>query len=266
MLSFVILAYNEGAGIRAALTRTVNTLRDNAIDFELVLVDDGSTDDTLERAEDVARLLPEIRIVRHSTNRGFPEALLTGHRAAQGDVILCDAADLCFDPSDTKAALARIEAGADVVVVERENRQAYGMVRKVMSETNGRLVRWLFGSPFTDHNFVQAYRRHVIEEIEVVTRGVSTVSTELILKARQRGFRIDSIRCPYHERSFGRSTISFGDVVHTVVELYKLRKVMTCRLEPFHTRIRCGHNDDPFRKTKAVNLTETTWPPSSRVP
>ncbi len=228
-VSVVIPAYNEARGIEESLRRTVTALRAQGLRFEVVLVDDGSTDDTRARAEAVAAELPEIRVHPNVQNRGGAESTIIGWRLARGEVVIQNGADLPFDPADTTRVLERVRAGADVVVVERADRQAYGVVRKVVSWTNIALIRLLFGSPFHDHNFVQAYRREVLESVEVLTRGVSTITPELILKSRRRGFRVESITCDYHERRHGKSTITVKNVVYTVQQLGKLWAAMHAR-------------------------------------
>ncbi len=218
----VIPSYNEGPGVVTALTRTVDALRAASINFEVVFVDDGSTDDTAEQAEAVAARSPELRILRNPHNLGCIGALLRGFSEARGEFVTFNGTDLPFAPEDTMVALERMLSGADVVVVQRRNRQAYHLRRKVISLANIFVLRLLLRSPFSDHNFVQFYRRSVLEQLAVSTRGVGSVTPELILKARRQGFRIESVTCEYHERQHGRSSITIGDVVRSTMELPRL--------------------------------------------
>jgi dolichol-phosphate mannosyltransferase len=222
LLSVVIPSYNEGTGVVTALERTIAALHDSSIDFEVVFMDDASTDDTLEVAEAIAAHHPEVRIIRNERNLGCTGALLRGFSAARGEFVTFNGTDLPFAPEDTAAMLEPMQSGADVVVVQRRNRQAYKLRRKVVSLANISVLRVLLRSPFSDHNFVQCYRRTVLEDIEVSTRGVGTVTPELILKARRLGFKVVSITCEYHERQHGRSSITVADVVRSTVELPRL--------------------------------------------
>lgn len=218
-LSVIIPAYNEDKSIEDAVRRTVFALRELDVSFELVVVDDGSRDRTREVAEALATELPEVRVVVNETNQGAVQALLRGCALARGDVVTHNGADLPFDPRDTTAIVEEMKKGADVVVVERANREAYGVVRKVVSWVNITVLHTLFGSPFWDHNFVQGYRREVLRDIEVVTSAVSTVTPELVIKAHHKGYKCVSVKCTYHERQKGKSTIRLKNVVDSVLQL-----------------------------------------------
>jgi len=249
-LSFVIPAYNEGEGIAGAVRRTVAALRETGRGFEVVVVDDGSADDTYPKAESIAAECPEVRVVQHPRNRGFVEAMLTGYRSAVGEVVLADAADLAFDPVDMRHVLARLDAGADVVVVERIDRAAYGLARKLISIANVALIRLLFRAPFRDYNFVQAYRRAVLDQIDVATRGVSTLATEMIIRAYRQGFVCDRVHRPYHERTFGQSSIRIRDVFHSTSELLRLWRLLQ-HPEPTTLSVDAHFSDDARRREYA---------------
>jgi hypothetical protein len=141
---------------------------------------------------------------------------------ATGELIMFNGVDLPFAPEDTYLVVDRMQAGADVVVVQRRNRQAYNLRRKIISRTNILVLRVILGSPYSDHNFVQCYRRKVLDDIDVKSRGVGTITPELILKARRRGFRVEPITCDYHERRHGRSSITIADVIRSTKELPRL--------------------------------------------
>jgi hypothetical protein len=156
-------------------------------------------------------------------------------RESQGQFVMHNGIDLPFDPGETHRVLSRLRDGADVVVVERTNRRAYGVLRAVVSWANVVAVRALLRSPIADHNFVQAYRRRVIESIDVESRGVSTVTTELILKAIASGFRVETIKAPYHARRRGASSVTLKKIVHSVIELLRLRTILRRRVR--HRRL-----------------------------
>ena len=235
-LSVVIPAYNEEESIEDAMRRTVTALRAIGVSFELVIVDDGSRDQTRAIAERVAKELPEVRVIVNEKNQSAVKAFLRGCSLADGEIITHNGADLPFDPRDTTVILEEMRKGADVVVVERANREAYGVVRKVVSWVNITLLHTGFGSPFWDHNFVQGYRREVIHDVHVETSAVSTVTPELVIKAFRKGYRCVSVKCTYHARQMGQSTIRFKNVVDSVAQLSGLWWSM--RHEPRHPRPR----------------------------
>lgn len=225
-LSLILPAYNEGAAVRDAIERSATALARCCRGFEIVVVNDGSTDDTLAVAQEAAAKHKQVRILSNERNLGQVGAVLRGFAEAQGDVVMHNGTDLPFDPNDTAAVLQHIRDGADVVVVQRRNRRAYGWGRKAISWGNIVLVKFLLRSPFTDHNFVQAYRRQVLEALTVESRGVATVTPELILKARAAGFVVVTLKADYANRGSGRSTITLGQICHTAVELLRLAVIL----------------------------------------
>jgi hypothetical protein len=108
------------------------------------------------------------------------------------------------------------------VVVERNDRTSYGLVRKAVSWVNLLLVRLLFRSPCRDHNFIQFYRREIIEAVPVRSTGVSTVTLEFIVRASRQGFRVVRMAADYHQRRAGRSTVTARKVFHALVQTLRL--------------------------------------------
>jgi len=228
-LTVVLPVFNERQSLEGALVRYRDALAGLGLaDAELLVVDDGSRDGTAELAEALAAAwpangAPRLRVLRHETNRGQVAALRTGFAAARGEVVTHNGIDLPFAPERTGEVLAPFAAGAEVVVVERENRGANGAWRAVVSWGNVLAWKLLFASPFADHNFVQLFRREVLASLPVVSRGVNTVTAELLLRAARAGRRVVRISAPYEERRAGKSSIRPRAVVRAVAEVVRLR-------------------------------------------
>jgi glycosyltransferase involved in cell wall biosynthesis len=225
-LTVILPAYNEGAAVAVAVTQYLAALPGCCDGFEIIVVNDGSSDDTGTIAEQLAREHAEVRVIHHETNRGQVAALLRAMADARGRVVTHNGVDLPFEPRETGRMLEHTRDGADVVVVERNDRQAYGPFRQVISWCNIALVKVLLRSPFLDHNFVQAYKRGVLDTITVESRGVSTVTPEIILKAREAGFRVDRMRAEFIARRTGKSSVTLHKIVHTTRQLFQLWGVM----------------------------------------
>ena len=228
-LSVIIPAFNEALGVEAALRRYDEVLAHLPISYEILLIDDGSKDDTFVAAEGVARVNRRVKVLRNEENTGQVSCILQGFAVASGSVLLHNGADLPLAPEDTWELSKLWRNGADVIVVERESRYAYGTGRRVMSWLNVLLVRLLIRSPVSDHNFAQVYRREVIEQLNVETRGVSTVTTELIVKAARAGFEVTAVSLPYHARVSGESTIDLAKTAHSIWELLRLAWLLRSR-------------------------------------
>jgi len=223
LLSIVLPGYNEVDALEWAVDRYLEALaRCGVGDFEIILVDDGSTDGTGPLADRIARKHRRVRVLHNERNVGQSASLLRGFGLARGRILTWNGVDIPFQPEDMAKVLPWFDGPVDVVVVQRSSRQAYGIVRKIISWSNVLLLRLLFASPFRDHNFVQFFRREVIESIEVRSAGVSTVTAELIIRAKRQGYRVVAVDAEYHQRTAGKSTITLGKTVHAFLETMRL--------------------------------------------
>ncbi|MCA9246862.1 MAG: glycosyltransferase family 2 protein [Planctomycetales bacterium] len=225
-ISIIVPAYNEEDGIQAALERFIECIEKFDFAAELCVVDDGSRDRTWELAQQAVEGISWVRLIRHETNLGQVHAIQRGFAESQGEYVTHNGVDLMFDPAQTPLLVEAMEQGADVVVVERKDRSAYGIIRKVMSRANVALAKLLLKSPVHDHNFIQAYRREVIEAITIETDGVSTVTPEWIVKAFRMGYRVVSMKLPYHPRELGDSTITLKNTLHSILQLFRLARIV----------------------------------------
>ena len=226
-LTVVLPAYNEEAALPVTVRTYLETLgADGLGDCEVVLVDDGSRDRTGAVADELARGDRRVRVIHHARNQGLSSAFLDGCRAARGRVITWNGADMPFHPRDVKRMLDEIARGADMVVVERRDRKAYSLRRKIVSWSNVLVLRVLFGSRFHDHNFVQFFRREVFGSMRIVSTGASSVTAEMIFRAVRMGFRVVPVAAEYHQRALGESTITTSKILHTVAETLRLWRRM----------------------------------------
>ncbi|HET9768352.1 MAG TPA: glycosyltransferase family 2 protein [Thermoanaerobaculia bacterium] len=229
-LTVVLPIYNERDSVGAALERYRAAFAAQGLaDYELLVVDDGSHDGCGDVAANLADGEPRLRVIRHQRNQGQMAALRTGFTAARGSIVTHNGIDLPFAPEQTLAALAPFAAGADAVVVERRNRGANGPWRWVVSWGNALVWKLFFGSPFADHNFVQFFRRDLVNRLPVLSRGVNTVTAELLLRAHWAGHRVVRLQAPYDTRTAGRSTVGLRGIVRAVAETARLRWLLLQR-------------------------------------
>ncbi|MFM9136694.1 MAG: glycosyltransferase family 2 protein, partial [Actinomycetota bacterium] len=136
-------------------------------DYEMIIVNDASTDATPRLADEAARNNPRVRVVHHPTNRKLGGSIKSGFAAATGDVVLYTDADLPFDMREVHKALRLMgQYEADVVAAYRFDRTGEGYVRVVYSFFYNLLVRVLFGCRFRDVNFAfKLVRRSVLERV-----------------------------------------------------------------------------------------------------
>lgn len=218
-LSVILPGFNEEANVEPTVARCISDLRGICEDYEIVIVDDASTDTMPERADRLARETPRIRVLHNPVNLHVGLSLLVGLKAASGDLIVHNSMDYPFHLSDLSRALPLLETH-DVVIVSRTDRSAHSAWRKLTSFVHWRMVKALFRVPFTDMNFVQVYRAEVLRAVRVQAKSPAFVTPEILIRARDLGFRIAEIRAPFHRRERGVS--SYGkprDILWTLADM-----------------------------------------------
>ena len=213
-LSLVIPMFDEEESIEHALAVAADALERHAADWEIVVVDDASTDGSAALVERLALHGPRIRLLRHPQNRKLGGTLRTGFAACRKDLVLYMDADLPFDPDVVGRAIRALEvARADVIAGYRLDRTGEGWRRAFYSYVYNTMIGILFGWPHRDVNFsFKLIRREVLEAIELRAEG-SLIDAELIVKAKNLGFVIQQMGLDYFPRSRGRSTLSSPAVI-----------------------------------------------------
>jgi len=213
-LSLVIPAYNESAGIAHALAEADAALADLGLRYEIIVVDDGSRDDTARQVEQAIAQHPSARLVRHGTNRGYGAALRTGFEAARGERIAFTDADCQFFLADLKP-LIQLSETHDVAVGWRRDRQDAAL-RKFYSRGYNLLVRTLLGATVRDVDCaLKVFRREALARILPESRGFF-VNTEMLTRARQLHLRIAETGVRHRPRLRGASTVSLLDIPRTL--------------------------------------------------
>ncbi|MFL6197693.1 MAG: glycosyltransferase family 2 protein, partial [Thermoanaerobaculia bacterium] len=214
-VSLVIPMFNEELSIEHAIACAVEALE--PFDYEILIVDDASTDRSAEIVRAEMELNPRIRLLQHEVNRKLGGALKTGYGAAQKDVVVYMDADLPFDPEVIGKAMRALHVTrADMIAGYRLDRTTEGFRRTVYSYLYNTLIGLLFGWPHRDVNFsFKLMRREVLEAIELRSEG-SLIDAELIVKARNLGFVIQQLGLDYFPRSRGESTLSSPAVIFQI--------------------------------------------------
>ncbi|MFP5246180.1 MAG: glycosyltransferase family 2 protein, partial [Thermoanaerobaculia bacterium] len=193
-------------------------------DWEIIIVDDASTDSSPRIVERLAASDPRIRVFHHERNRKLGGTLRTGFAAASKDLVFYMDADIPFDPDVLGRAIRAMEmTGADMIAAYRHDRTMEGFKRGLYTLVYNGLIGVLFGWPHRDINFsFKLMKREVLETIELKSEG-SLIDAELVVKAKNAGFLIQQIGIDYFPRSRGESHLgSFGVVWKILRELVRL--------------------------------------------
>jgi glycosyltransferase involved in cell wall biosynthesis len=211
-VTVIFPAYNEEKNIRSAITRAVEAMRPRFDVFELLIVDDGSTDDTGEIAEELARTYSEITVVHNRQNLGLGETLYSGFQCARGELVIQNAMDYPFDLRDLDKMIPLLEE-ADVIAAVRTGYAGYSSYRKLASKVNRFILRRLFNPKLRDYNYTQLFRKEVLISARPGSRSTVFMVPEIIIRACELGFRIREVEIAYHPRLFGEATSGKPTVV-----------------------------------------------------
>jgi hypothetical protein len=200
-VSIVMPAYNEEANVAEAIRRALSTGGRLRAAFEVVVVDDGSTD----RTADMVRSAPlPVRLVQHQRNLGYGAALRTALQEARCDLILFVDSDNQFDLHQVDVLLERLRT-ADAVIGFRSRRND-SLARRVVAALWNRLVRILFRIPLKDIDCgFKLFRREALEGIDLRCQG-AMASTELMAKLVQNGRLIAQVEVDHFPRLGGKAT------------------------------------------------------------
>jgi glycosyltransferase involved in cell wall biosynthesis len=206
-LSIVLPAYNEEANAAGAVEQVSSVAQQLGANYEIILVNDGSTDRTGEVGRELEERIPNFQLVEHCPNRGYGGSLKAGFAAATKDLIAFVPADKQFDFSEIDRLLECLDKeGADIVCGYRADRQD-NFIRKLMAfGWNMLAVRLLFGYLCRDIDCgFKLFRRNVLEHVNIVSDG-AMIDTEFLAGARVRGFRIAEVPVTHLPRVAGEAT------------------------------------------------------------
>jgi len=203
-LSAFFPAFNEEANIVAVATEILRVLPTVADDWELIVVDDGSSDLTGSLADALARAEPRVRVIHHPMNRGYGAAVRSGLAAARHDFVFLTDGDRQFDPAQLRYLLAEI-GDADVVVGYRR-RRADHVLRRFNTWAWNLLVGTVFRLRIRDVNCAfKLFRREVLARLTLRAEG-AMVSTELLALTRRCGWRIVEVPVDHFPRLHGTAS------------------------------------------------------------
>jgi len=221
-LSCVLPAFNEAESVADTVVELAGVLARITREFEIIVVDDGSTDDTPRVVRDLCARVPGVSAVTHPVNRGYAAALLSGFAVATLPLVFFTDADGQFDPDDLALLLARIDA-ADIVVGYRVARQD-PRLRLVLSRGFNLIVQRLVGVGLRDVNCAfKMMHREVLRTIPLEGPDFC-INAELAAGARRAGLSIVEVGVRHRPRRAGKSAVRPFHVVTSVYGIVKLRR------------------------------------------
>jgi len=195
-------------------------------DYELLIVDDASTDRTPELADALAAADPHVRVIHHEHNRKLGGSIKTGFTNAAGDLVLYSDADLPFDMTAEVPRAVRLlrQYEVDMVSAYRFDRTGEGYLRAIYTFFYNLMIRWTFRVKARDINFAfKLCRRRIFERVHLESEG-SFIDAELFIRTTGLGYDVLQIEVDYFPRTRGESTLASPGIIVTIMrEMWKLR-------------------------------------------
>jgi glycosyltransferase involved in cell wall biosynthesis len=227
-LSIVIPLYNEEENVPVLLERIVLGVRGLSGQYEIIAIDDGSTDGTFQQLCRAGKLLPTLRIVKFRRNFGQTQAMQAGFDHARGEIIVTMDGDLQNDPADIPKLLAKMDEGYDVVSGWRRKRKDH-ILRCIPSRLANKLLAHITGVKIHDNGCsLKAYRASVIKKV----RLYSEMHRFIPAFAYMQGGRVAEIEVNHHPRIHGNSKYGFSRIWKVFFDLFTLRLVLNFSERP----------------------------------
>jgi glycosyltransferase involved in cell wall biosynthesis len=230
-VSVIVPVYNERECV-PDLTRALSAALDKSgEDYEVVFVDDGSTDGTGQLLAALPEQNPRFRVVQFRRNFGQTAALAAGFDHASGEIIVAIDADLQNDPEDIPTVLARVREGFDVVSCWRRDRKDPWLSRKLPSTIANRLISAISGVRLHDYGCtLKGYRRDVLEHV----RLYGEMHRFIPIYASWAGARVTEVVVRHHAREKGRSKYGLSRTWKVMLDLITVKMLGSYSTKPMY--------------------------------
>jgi len=216
-ISAVLPAHNEEENITEAALQAIKALQRLPLDeYEIIIIDDGSSDHTAELVDNLRDDYKHIRLIRHPQNLGYGGSLKSGLQNATGDMVFFTDADLQFDLNELPGFIEALE-DCDMVIGFRAKRPEH-FIRRFNAFSWGWLIRFLFGLKVRDIDCAfKLFRRELLQSIHMESIG-AFINSEILIRARDNDFRIKELPVTHLPRKAGKAS---GARPKTIIRAFK---------------------------------------------
>ena len=231
MISVIVPLYNEEENLAKLYEQVTGVLKGLSQPWELILVDDGSTDGTQEKLEELAAKDGAVKVIRFRRNLGQTAAMMAGVDFAEGHIIIPMDGDLQNDPRDIPRLLAKLDEGYDVVSGWRNDRHDNPIRRNFLSRVANRLISFISGVPLHDYGCsLKAYRKEVIKGVKLY----GEMHRFIPIYASWFGARITEIPVTHHPRVHGKSHYGLERVIKVIFDLMVVKFLSRYSQKPMY--------------------------------
>jgi glycosyltransferase involved in cell wall biosynthesis len=228
-LSIVVPVYNEAENIPDLISSITAAMHGFTDSYEIVLIDDGSTDNSFVLLKSLAQRDSHLRLIRFGINYGQTAALAAGFHHAKGKVIITMDADLQNDPTDIPTLMEKIQEGYDVVSGWRKERHDHFWSRRLPSVAANRVISYITGLRLRDYGCtLKAYRREIIRHIDLY----GEMHRFIPALARWAGASVTEIVVKHHPRTKGKSKYGLSRTLRVMLDLFVVKFLMTYSTQP----------------------------------
>ena len=251
-LSVFFPAYNDSGTIASLVITALQTASKLTPNYEVIVVNDGSTDSTAQILQELARVYPELKIVTHAVNRGYGGALRSGFASASKDVIFYTDGDAQYDPAEMDLLWPKMAPGVDLVngfKISRSDPWHRIVIGRIYHHT----VKTLFGLHVRDVDCdFRLLRRSIFDRVRL-EKNSGVICLEMMKKIQDAGFTIVEVPVHHYHRAHGQSQFfNFRRVIRTGIDVMKLWYALVVR----HTHQRPADTaaDDPSRRSAGLRV------------
>ncbi len=222
--SIVVLCYNEAATIKKVIAKVESTLKHIAQDYEIVVVNDGSKDDSAKIVSRIAQQNPRVKFINQVRNMGIGPSLHNGYGNATME-------NVCFVPGDGQFDLDELlehmnPNPLEVISFYRVENTSYSLFRNILSLANRMVNKYFVGIDMHDVNWVKIYKNEGLKKLDLRIKS-SLVESEICAKLIHEGYSIKEFKSKYLEREGGKSKgASIKIVIQAATEVSKLIREM----------------------------------------
>ena len=231
-VSVIIPVYNESEIITELVTTLFRTLQDQSYSWEILFIDDGSSDGSFQQLKSIAEENPEhIIVIALRRNFGQTAAIAAGIDHANGDILVLMDADMQNDPTDIPLLLKKIDEGYDVVSGWRVNRKDNKITRVLPSRIANKLISWVTGVHLHDYGCsLKAYRKDILADF----RLYGEMHRFIPAYAANVGAKIAEVDVKHHPRKFGKTSYGMERTLKVVLDLFTVKFLISYSQKPLY--------------------------------
>lgn len=230
MISFVLPVFNERGNLQELHRRLVEVMDRQGRDYEMLFVDDGSTDGSFEILQELHRIDDRVRVIRLRRNFGKAAAYSAGFDKARGGTVITLDTDLQDDPEDLPLFLSKLDEGFDIVCGWKHEGKG-GLEKTLPSKFFNRVVRILTKIPLHDFNCpFKAYRAEVLSHIEVY----GELHRYIPVLASAKGFSLTEVKIRNHPRGYGKTKYGYRRYLRGLLDLLTVIFITRFAKRPMH--------------------------------